>query len=86
MLRSASGSSGAALPCPGGGGGEQTAQARRLVFLRKALLFGIDGIKTRHRLRAAASPGEGGPGISGSGLSGVRRPQSRGRLVKFSLD
>jgi hypothetical protein len=44
-------------PLPRAGGGEQTAQARRLVFLRKALLFGIDGTKPRHRLRPAGAAG-----------------------------
>jgi hypothetical protein len=44
------------LPLPRAGGGEQTAQARRLVFLRKALLFGIDAIETRHRLSVEVRP------------------------------
>jgi hypothetical protein len=36
-------------PLPRAGGREQAAGARRLVFLRKTLLFGIDGLWSLHR-------------------------------------
>jgi hypothetical protein len=73
-VRSGSGRRSLRRPLPRAGGGEQTAQARRLVFLRKALPFGIDGIKTRHRLSGRRRRAKAGQGSLAAACPGVRPP------------